>query len=573
MAVPPIERSPKAAAAGSTADVKLPWLLDTVLGLLVVVVLPLAILAIPNTVSIVADLLPGQLDRIGVSRAHGLALPAMMLTVPLAAVLLSRLKVAYVLIAGLALLAVADAAGGYVGSTFLVGVLRVLHGVGAGVLISATLVAVWERPPLMRALWSGLMAVGMLGAQALALWPLDKTDRWQVTLQPYPLLTGLALALAAIYLLVWVLNGESVSPAPKARERSRLLLATVPAAGIAVLAISTASQDWRDLLVVLVAVLAISALLALATIGTGESRMLAYTFVAVGVVLLPTSAQMTYVEMGGLGGPGLSGLWQPLVAATLLAVIAAGLVGAFGRGRWLTTAGLLTMVVGLCAVRVVVPSATGTLLVIPYSLMAVGAAVALTAALRKAGVGAALFGLALCFPGVLAGYVLGTGVQMMMLRPATSAQGLVDGFVRALHWWALIGGFLVVAVIVLAALLSRRSGESGTAGGTLGELAATPVVQPCGGELREEVADDLRVDKRVSVGTAAGGRLVASASREPAGEKDDRVESEGAADPFEEEDRPTGEIPRVPAPVDGQSEPVIPAVPPPAQSPEDDETP
>ncbi|MFI6594600.1 hypothetical protein ACIBHX_00025 [Nonomuraea sp. NPDC050536] len=456
MAVPPIQRS---AHAGPASDAKLPWLLDAVLGLLIVAALPLAIVAIPNTVSVVADLLPGDIDRLGLMRAHGLALPAMMLTVPLAAVALRRLKVAHILVAGLALLAVADAAGGYAGSTFLVGVLRVLHGIGAGVLVPATLAAAWERPPWLRALWTGMLALSLVSAQALALWPLDGVRSWRITLQPYPLLTGVSLALAAGYFLVWLVRGEHVTPSPRAKERSRLLLATVPAAGIAFVAISTANENWRPSLVVLVAVLAVAAMLALASIGSPEGRTLAYAMVAVGTVVLPSVAQITYVEMGGLGGPGLKGLWLPFCIAGASAVAASVLVRLFGGAltRWLTPLGLLAVVVGLCSVRVLVPAESGMVLVIPFTLLAVGAAVAMTAAMRPAGLGASLFGLALCFPGVLAGYLLGTGIQVMVLQGAKSAQELVDGFVGALHLWALIGGFLVVAVIVLAALLARRS--------------------------------------------------------------------------------------------------------------------
>jgi hypothetical protein len=458
MAVPPIQQSSNEPAAGTAASARFPWLLDAVLALLVVAALPLAIVSIPNTVSVVGDLLPEGFDRLGLMRAHGLALPAMMLTVPLAAVALGRLRAPYVLVAGLALLALADTAGGYAGSTFLVGVLRVVHGVGAGLLVPATLVAVWERPPVLRALWTGVLAFSLLTAQALALWPLDGVHDWKVTLQPYPMLSGVALALAAAYLVLWLTRGQRAAQLPLPGERNRLLLATVPAAGIAVVAISTASEDWRSSLVIGVAVLAVAALLALASIGSRESRTLAHTMVAVGAVLLPSVAQVTFVEMGGLGGPGLKGLWLPFGVAGLLAVAAAVLVCLFAgeEPRWLTSPALLAMVVGLCSVRVVVPDADGLVLVVPFTLLAVGASVALTAAVRSTALGEALFGAALCLPGVLAGFLLGTGVQMSMLRGVSAPQLLVDRFVGALHLWALVGGFLVVVVIVLGALLARR---------------------------------------------------------------------------------------------------------------------
>ncbi|MFG1706100.1 hypothetical protein ACFLIM_23180 [Nonomuraea sp. M3C6] len=455
MAVPPIQRSP------DPAGPRYPWLLDVVLGLLVVAALPLAIVAIPNTLSVVARLLPGDIDQVGLMRTHGLALPALMLTVPLASVALRRVRVAHVLVAGLALVALSDAAGGYAASEFLVGVVRVLRGVGAGMVVPATLVAVWDRVPVLRALWVGVFSLSLLVAQALALWPLDDVSSWKVTLQPYPMVTGVALALAAAYLVGWMVLGRPAEPAPDAGERSRLLLAAVPAAGVAVVAISTATEGWRAIAVIVLAALAVAGLLALASIGAGESRTLAYSMVAVGVVVLPSAAQVTLVEMGGLGGPGLRGLWVPYAVAGVLAVGASVVVRLFTQaaGRWLAPLGLLAMVVGLCSVRLVVPSADGLVLAVPFTLLAVGAAVALTSTLQEVGVGVAVFGLSLCFAGVLAGFLLGTGVQMVMLDGVTSAQQLVDSFVGALHWWALIGGFLVVAVIVLAAVMARRPAE------------------------------------------------------------------------------------------------------------------
>ncbi|GAA2405304.1 hypothetical protein GCM10010404_74330 [Nonomuraea africana] len=462
MAVPPIERSQAVGLAGPLPGTRYSWLLDLVLGLLIVAALPLAILAIPNTVSLVAGLLPTDMDRLGLIRAHGLALPAMMLTVPLAAVLVQRMKAAPILLVGLAVLAAADAAGGFAGSALVVGVLRVVHGVGAGLLIPALLMAAWERAPLLRALWTGMLAVSLLAAQALALWPLDNARDWRITLQPYPLLSGIALGLAAIYLALSVAVGAMSTPGPRAIERSRLTLTAVPAAGLAVLAIGT-TFGWPPALVVLAALFSIAALLTLASIGTFEGpagRTLSYAMLAVGVVVLPTAAQVTYMELGGVGGPGLNGLWLPFAVCAVAGAGAALVVGLLDSASMqrLSRAGLVTVVLGLCTVRLMVPASEGLTLMVPFVLLAVGAAVALTAALRMTGPGAALYGLSLCFPGVLAGYLLGTGVQMVLLGRPQSAQQLVDRFVGALHLWVLIGGFLVVAVIMLAALLGRRAG-------------------------------------------------------------------------------------------------------------------
>ncbi|MFE3453748.1 hypothetical protein ACFXJ8_32955 [Nonomuraea sp. NPDC059194] len=605
MAVPPIERSQAVSLAGPATAARFSWLLDVILGLLIVAALPLAILAIPNTVSLVSGLLPLEFDRLDLIRAHGLTLPAMMLTVPLASVLVQRMKAAPILLAGLAVLALADAAGGFAGSALLVGVLRVIHGIGAGLLIPALLMAAWERAPLLRALWTGMLAVSLLAAQALALWPLDDVRDWRITLQPYPLLTGVALGLAAIYLALGVVTGATSTPGPRAIERTRLTLTAVPAAGLAVLAVGT-TFGWPPALVILAALFSLAALLTLASIGTFEGpagRGLAYAMLAVGVVVLPTAAQVTYMELGGVGGPGLNGLWLPFLICALMGAGAALAVGLLDRASMqrLSRAGLVTIVVGLCAVRLMVPASDGFLLVVPFALLAVGAAVALTAALRMCGPGAALYGLTLCFPGVLAGYLLGTGVQMVLLGRPQSAQQLVDRFVQALHLWALIGGFLVVAVIVLAALLGRRSaaraaergdeiacGAPGTAEGT---AFASDVLSESSPERAEHAS--------IPHDTAAPGVRRTTMDEFPvAGDGIAPEEHDGApTEPtptWQSEDAPTGEVPRVPdEPVrqtgsrEGSGTPEEPAVkgsaaeragegagqspvvPPPTQSPED----
>ncbi|MFJ2032791.1 hypothetical protein [Streptosporangium sp. NPDC087985] len=465
MAVPPIQptRAVTAGPEGLTRTLGVSVVLDVVLGLLVALVLPLAIVAIPNTISVVAALLPSEISQIAMVRAHGLALPAMVLTVPLAALAVRRMRAAPLLVGGLALLAVAEAAGGYANSAPAVGALRVLHGIGAGLLVPATLVAVWERSPLLRAMWGGMLALSLLTAQALALWPLDEARSWRVTLQPYPMLTGVALLLAALYLVLWVRSGENTVTAdgPSATERRRLLMAAGPAAGIAVLALGS-TFDWPPGLLVLAALLSILVLFGSAALGAFDGvsgRAPAYTMLTVSIVILPTAAQVTYVELGGLGGPGLSGLWPAFAVAGAIGVIAAVLADRLGEGGMLLTGagGLLAVVAGLCAVRLLLPTSDGLLLIVPFTLIGVGASVALTSALRSCGSGAALFGLSLFFPGVLSGFLLGSGIQVTWLKDAKTPQAMVDGFVGALHLWALIGGGLVVVAIVLCAVLSRRS--------------------------------------------------------------------------------------------------------------------
>ncbi|MEU9837457.1 hypothetical protein AB0D67_38495 [Streptosporangium sp. NPDC048047] len=477
MAVPPTQptRAVAAEPTGLARALRAPSALDVVLGMLVAVTLPLAIVALPNTISVVSALLPRDISPIGMMRAHGLALPATVLTVPLAALAVRRRRAAPILVAGLALLAVADAAGGYAGSASLVGVLRVLHGIGAGLVVPATLAAVWERSPLLRALWCAVLAVSLLAAQALALWPLDEARSWRVALQPYPMLTGVALVLAAAYFVLRLRDDgtrrpggawrSDVTPEPgDTRGRGRLLMAVVPAAGIAALALGS-TYDWSPGLLLVAATLSIAALFGLASAavsGGADGRASAYTVLVIGVVVLPTAAQVTNVELGGLGGPGLSGLWPAFVVAGVAAVIAALAVSRLGDAVMSTAAasGMAVVVAGLCAVEVLLPSSDGPALVFPLALLAVGAAVALTSALRPSGTEAALFALSLFFPGVLSGFLLGSGVQFIILRGADTPEALVDAFVEALYRWALVGGGLVIVVIVLGAFLVRRSPAS-----------------------------------------------------------------------------------------------------------------
>jgi hypothetical protein len=278
---------------------------------------------------------------------------------------------------------------------------------------------------------------------------------------------------------------------------------------------------------------------------------------------------VTLVEMGGLGGPGLRGLWIPYAVAGLLAVGAAVAVRLFAgsAGRWLAPLGLLCMVVGLCSVRVLVPSADGLVLAVPFTLLAVGAAVALTATLQEVGVGAAMFGLSLGCAGVLAGFLLGTGVQMGLLDGVRSAQELVDRFVGALHWWALIGGFLTVAVIVLAAVMARRPGtETAVGPGTVTPPGGDMLLVPAAGA--DSSGDGIGAGRRWG---DAGGDDGQSAEESPRPGDESRrsrdvprvavpVPSQGAFDKLKP--RRDGETP------DGSGG-VAPPVPPQGHSPED----
>ncbi|GGK65111.1 hypothetical protein Ppa06_18020 [Planomonospora parontospora subsp. parontospora] len=554
MAVPPPQPT-RTVAAEPAVPTRAPHpslLLDVVLGLLVAVALPLAIVAIPNTISVVAALLPPGVSQIELIRAHGLALPSMVMTVPLAALIVRRLRAAPVLMAGLTLLAVADAAGGFADSALTVGVLRGAHGIGAGLLIPATLVAVWERPRMLRAVWAGMLATSLMAAQALALWPLDAATSWRVTLQPYPLLTGIALTLAAVYLVLRLKGGQDAAalPGPGPAERKRLLLAAVPSVSIAFLAFGT-TFDWSPGLVILTALLAVAVLAGFASAGSFEGtdgRILAYTMLTVGVVILSMAAQVTYVELRGLGGPGLAALWPAFVLAGAAAVAAAVLANRLNDAvmPMLAAGGLVLVVAGLCTVRFLLPAAAGPVLIAPFVLLAAGSAVALSSALRLSGVGASLFALSLFFPGVLVGFLLGSGIQVARLKEAVvrsrggaSSQALVDAFVSALHLWALVGGGLVVVVIVLCALLARRSA---------GVRPGTAAAEQAGVRVKERVPDAAGPGEAAQAADHAGEPERPAAGERPgAGPAADEQGSRSPEEPEVPEGSGTGPV--VPSPM------------------------
>src|SRR6185437_13406455 len=111
-------------------------------------VVPLALAQIPDAI---AWSLPPRLAAGGpavvtsVLRASGLALPAMAVAGSLAALAVRWLRAGPVLLAGLFLLAAADALGDAARTVILIGVDRSLHGAGAGVTLAGVIAVITER--------------------------------------------------------------------------------------------------------------------------------------------------------------------------------------------------------------------------------------------------------------------------------------------------------------------------------------------------------------------------------------------------------------------------------------------
>src|SRR6266699_1604110 len=115
---------------------------------IVATVVPLAVIQIPDAI---AWSLPPHLAAGGPAvmasllRASGLALPAMAVAGSLAALAVRWLRAGPVLLAGLLLLAAADALGNIARTIALIGADRSLHGAGAGVAMTGVIAVVAER--------------------------------------------------------------------------------------------------------------------------------------------------------------------------------------------------------------------------------------------------------------------------------------------------------------------------------------------------------------------------------------------------------------------------------------------
>src|SRR5580700_10601408 len=173
---------------------------------LVAAVVPLAVLQIPDAI---AWSLPSQLAAAGPNalasllRAASLALPAMAVAAPFGALATRRFRAGPVLLAGLAVIAVADALGEGARTVVLIGADRLLHGLGAGISMAALAAIVAERP-LARSLagWWACAVVCALAAAPALMRHRVTVGGWRAALQPYPWLAGVALALAALYAIV-----------------------------------------------------------------------------------------------------------------------------------------------------------------------------------------------------------------------------------------------------------------------------------------------------------------------------------------------------------------------------------
>ncbi|MEU5884486.1 hypothetical protein [Spirillospora sp. NPDC047279] len=454
---------------------------------LVCTALPAIALVLPNTSLNV--LLPARdalgLDDAGLPgliRAAGLTLPALLLAVPVAAVSARRFSPRLVLLIGLVLLLGGLGAARLAGSVPMMAGGRVAQGVGAGVVLPAVLVLVWERRSrALAAVWAGTLVAALLVAMPLALQATPLPDAgtpdgdWRVAFGPYPGVAAAALAAAAACMAI---RSRAPLAAPRQTERGQLLLPAVPAAGFAFLAVVT-TYGWSPGAQLVVAGIAMVALIGLAVVGgkdaaTGSPLGCAVVMVTAGLLTYPLAgplaglagAAATLRGAEGGAGAGAEGGTPGDPRLYLVPFVIAGvaaLAGALATVRMSRDAARSAVLGGhgLVIVAVLVCLATDVAsspwtLAAPMVPLGAGLGMALAASLRGAGVGAALFGLTLAFPAVLVGQLLVLALQaaqIQRLRPVNGPQQLY-GLTAGFRVWLVTAGVLAV---VLAAVCGRVS--------------------------------------------------------------------------------------------------------------------
>ncbi|TDC55196.1 hypothetical protein E1281_13855 [Actinomadura sp. KC345] len=434
---------------------------------------PAAVLAVPdaslNVVPAAASALDlGRAEIAALLRATGLSLPALLVTVPLAAVAARRFPAWAVLVTGLGVLLAGLAAAGFVNSLAMVAAVRVAQGVGAGIALPASLVPVWERGSrVLAAVWAGVLAGALILAMPLALsaapMPAEGTAApdWRVALAPL-LWPAVAAAVAALAFPLLRGRGPWALPAARHAERGQLLLPFVPAAGFAFLAV-LAADDWSPGARLIVAAAALPALLGLALAGgrdaaAGSPFGCSIVMIAVGLLCYPVAGPLAGLASAASHARG-DAAGVPLLpfAVAAAAALAGALASTRGPARIAVPAGCCLMTAALLLGLAAAPHDRWTLL-LPLVPLGAGAGLALAASLRDAGVGAALFGLSLCFPALLAGQLLVLSLQasrLERLRPAAGPQQagvLLDAY----QVWLLVAA---AAAALLACASARARGR------------------------------------------------------------------------------------------------------------------
>ncbi len=453
---------------------------------IVATVIPLVVLQIPDAI---AWSLPPRLAVGGPAvvtsllRASGLALPAMAVAGSLAALVVRWLRAGPVLLAGLLALAVADMLGNAARTVALIGVDRSLHGAGAGIAMAGVVAIAaeqtqrrprrrpskqrpskqrpseqrWSMPGLLAGWWAALTVGGLAAAPELMRHRVS-SGGWHAALQPYPWLTGTALALGALYAMV--AEGTAATTARTvfpAAERAQLALLTAPVVGICAIAVAVTYRG--DKAVVAAAIADTVALAGIATITAraGTAARFAVVCAVTGFTLAPAAGAVT----------ALTTPTQP-TAETGGAALAAALCGAAlavatrrPHARAMTAIGLSVAAVGLGALDLAgLAAPSGRLLAVLCVPLAGGLAAALTASLRATGAAGALAGLVILMAGLVVGYLAAGAVQLRALTGARTEPTVHAALATAAGHWALLAAAVTGAVALTLACTPGRRREA-----------------------------------------------------------------------------------------------------------------
>jgi hypothetical protein len=425
----------------------------------VAAVIPLAVVQIPDAI---AWALPPRLADAGPAmvasllRVSGLALPAMAIAAPLAALAVRRMRAGPVLLAGLLVIAAADVAGGIAHTVLEIGADRSMHGLGAGIVLAATAAIVAEQQQARRVVagwwarvlagwWAAVTVAGLAAAPELMRHRVVPGD-WHAALQPYPWLTGTALALAALYaVLAESTAATAARSAFPVAERAHLALLATPVAGICAIALAVTYRSGNAVVAAAVTDAIALAGIAAITARAGTAARFAVVCAVTGFTLAPTAAAVT-----ALAQPTAESGYAVLAAA--LGGAALALMARPESRKAVTSAGLLLAAAGFGAMYLTEGRNSAAL------LCAAGLAAALTSSLRATGAAGAMAGVVILLAGVVAGDLAVGSVQLRALTGAPSAPAMPGALAAATGRWLIIAA-AVTAVVGLALASKKRAGK------------------------------------------------------------------------------------------------------------------
>jgi hypothetical protein len=391
-------------------------------------------------------------------RVSGLALPAMAIAAPLAALAVRRMRAGPVLLAGLLVIAAADVAGGIAHTVLEIGADRSMHGLGAGIVLAATAAIVAEQQQqqarrvvagwwarVLAGWWAAVTVAGLAAAPELMRHRVVPGD-WRAALQPYPWLTGTALALAALYaVLAESTAATAARSAFPVAERAQLALLATPVAGICAIALAVTYRSGNAVVAAAVTDAIALAGIAAITARAGTAARFAVVCAVTGFTLAPTAAAVT-------------ALAQPTAEsgyAVLAAALGGGALALMARPesrKAVTSAGLLLAAAGFGAMYLTEGRNSAAL------LCAAGLAAALTSSLRATGAAGAMAGVVILLAGVVAGDLAVGSVQLRALTGAPSAPAMPGALAAATGRWLIIAA-AVTAVVGLALGSKKRAGK------------------------------------------------------------------------------------------------------------------